>query len=203
MLEIRDDLVLPLQRHGNINLTRIASDRKFGACEYRSRCEEKNTEHSRLQHLQPKPRDDVRTTTNLAAATFEQGILGCNSTVRLKPRGQQARNKMSIVDVKRFYQQINTSGRDERASPWRGRDWMNAAFGETSSARAGFAHKPRNATDDRSSSHNRHPLAVCQLTHARTTAPVQAKDISRGANVFKAFRKRARSRRPGPSGSSQ
>jgi hypothetical protein len=37
---------------------------------------------------------------------------------------------MSIVDVKRFYQQINTSGRDERASPWQGRDWMNAAFGE-------------------------------------------------------------------------
>jgi len=130
MLEIRDDLVLPLQRHGNINLTRIASERKFGACEYRSRCEEKNTEQSRLQHLQPKPRDDVCTTTNLAAPTFEQGILGCNSTVRLEPRGQQARNKMSIVDVKRFYQQINTSGRDERASPWRGRDWMNAAFGE-------------------------------------------------------------------------
>jgi hypothetical protein len=110
---------------------------------------------------------------------------------------------MSIVDVKRFYQQINTSGRDERASPWRGRDWMNASFGETSSARAGFAHKPRNATDDRSSSHNRHPLAVCQLTHARTTAPVQAEDISRGANVLKVFRKRARTRRRGPSGSSQ
>src|SRR5215468_5519340 len=47
----------------------------------------------------------------------------------LEPRGQQARNKMSIVDVKRFYQQINPSGRDERASPWRGRDWMNAEFG--------------------------------------------------------------------------
>ena len=145
----------------------------------------------------------MRTTTTLAAPTFEQGILGCNSTVRLELREQQARNKMSIADVKRFYQQINTSGRDERASPWRGRDWMNAAFGETSSARAGFAHKPRNATDDRSSSHNRHSLAVCQLTHARTTAPVQAEDISRGTNVFKVFRKRARTRRPGPSSSCQ
>jgi hypothetical protein len=60
----------------------------------------------------------VRTTTNLAAPTFEHGILGCNSTIRLEPRGQQARNNMSIVDVKRFYQQINTSGRDERAGPW-------------------------------------------------------------------------------------
>ena len=62
---------------------------------------------------------------------------------------------------------------------------MNAAFGETSSARAGFAHKLRSATGDRSSSHNRHPLAVCQLMHARTTAPVQTEEISRGANIFK------------------
>src|SRR5262245_13804270 len=78
MLEIRDDLVLPLQRHGNINLTRIAGERKFGACEYRSRCEEKNTEQSRLQHLQPKPKDDVarprtllrrRSSTAFSAAT--------------------------------------------------------------------------------------------------------------------------------------
>jgi hypothetical protein len=89
MFEIRDDLVLPLQRHGNINLTRIASERKFGACEYRRRCEEKNTEQSRLQHLQPKPRDDVRTTTNLAAPTFEHGILGCNSTVGSNREGNR------------------------------------------------------------------------------------------------------------------
>jgi hypothetical protein len=89
MLEVRDDLVLPLQRHGNINLKRIASDSKFGAREYRRRCEEKNTKQLRLQHLQPKPRDEARTTTNLAAATFEQGILSCKSTVRLEPRGQQ------------------------------------------------------------------------------------------------------------------
>src|SRR5262249_40508617 len=44
--------------------------------------------------------------------------------------GNRPETRMSIADVKRFYQQINTSGRDERASPWRGRDWMNAAFGE-------------------------------------------------------------------------
>src|SRR5262249_3390354 len=54
MFEIRDDLVLPLQRHGNINLKRIASDNKFGARGYPRRCEEKHTEESRLHHLQPK-----------------------------------------------------------------------------------------------------------------------------------------------------
>jgi len=67
---------------------------------------------------------------------------------------------MSIADVKRFYQQINTSGRGGRAKPWRDREWMDAALAETSSARAGFAPKPSNTTDDRSSSHNRHSLAA-------------------------------------------
>src|SRR5262249_23464372 len=41
MFEIRDDLVLPLQWHRNIILTHISSDRKFGACEHRRRCDEK------------------------------------------------------------------------------------------------------------------------------------------------------------------
>src|SRR5262245_11429699 len=68
--------------------------------------------------------------------------------------------RMSIADVKRFYHQINTSGQGVRAKPWRDRDWMDAALVETSSARAGFAHKPSNSTDDCSSSHNRHLLAA-------------------------------------------
>src|SRR5262249_49429477 len=89
MFEIRDDLVLPLKWHRNIILTHISSDRKFGACEHRRRCDEKNTEQSRFQHLQPKPRDDAHTTTRLAAAMFERGIVSCKPTVRLAPRGHR------------------------------------------------------------------------------------------------------------------
>jgi hypothetical protein len=89
VFEVRADLVLPLERHRNIILTPLSSGRKFGAYGHRRRCEEKNTEQSQLQHLQPKPRDDVRTTTHLAAAMFERGIVSCNSTVRLAPRGRR------------------------------------------------------------------------------------------------------------------
>jgi hypothetical protein len=46
---------------------------------------------------------------------------------------------MSIVDVKRFYHQINTGGRNERAKPWQDGDWMMPAFGKASSVTA-FAH---------------------------------------------------------------
>src|SRR5262249_51547193 len=67
MFEIRDDLVLPLQRHRNIILTHISSDRKFDACGHQSRCDKRNTEESRLQHLQPKLNDGVHTTSHLAA----------------------------------------------------------------------------------------------------------------------------------------
>src|SRR5215469_16078534 len=54
VFEVRDDLVLPLQRHRNIVFIRGSRDRKFCACGHQRRCEEKNTEQLRLQHLQPK-----------------------------------------------------------------------------------------------------------------------------------------------------
>src|SRR5262249_2563916 len=142
MFEIRDDLVLPLQRHRNIMLTHISSDRKFGACEHRSRCDEKNTEQSWLQHLQPKPRDDVRTTTKLAAATFEHGILSASRPCGSNREGNSVRNKN---EHRRRYA-ILSSDQYQRArrkgQSWRDREWMDSPFGETSSARADFAHKP-------------------------------------------------------------
>jgi hypothetical protein len=49
---------------------------------------------------------------------------------------------MRIVDVKRFYHQINTSGRNERAKPGQDGDWTIPAFGEASSVTAAFAHAP-------------------------------------------------------------
>jgi hypothetical protein len=49
---------------------------------------------------------------------------------------------MSIVDVKRFYDQINTSARNERAKPGQDEDWMMPAFGEAGSVTAAFAHAP-------------------------------------------------------------
>src|SRR5262249_47938236 len=93
MFEIRDDLVFPLQCHRNIILTHISSDRKFGACEHWSRCDEKNTEQSRFQHLQPKPSDDMRTTILLVEPKFERGIVSCKSTVRLAPRGHRRQER--------------------------------------------------------------------------------------------------------------
>src|SRR5262249_34934647 len=93
VFEIRDDLVLPLQRHGNIVLAHGSSDRKFGSRGHQSRGDEKNTEQSRLQHLQPNPRDDGHTTTNLAAATFEHGILSTSRPCGSNREGNSVRNK--------------------------------------------------------------------------------------------------------------
>ena len=67
VFEVRDDLVLPLGRHGNIVVICRSSDRRFGACGHQRRREEKNTEQSWLQHSQPKLNDDVHTTAQLAA----------------------------------------------------------------------------------------------------------------------------------------
>ena len=52
------------------------------------------------------------------------------------------KERMRIVDVKRFYHQINTSGRNERAKPGQDGDWTMPAFGEASSVTAAFAHAP-------------------------------------------------------------
>src|SRR5262249_13841134 len=94
MFEVRDDLVLPLQRHGNINLKRIASDSKFGAREYRRRCEEKNTKQLRPQHLQPKPRDEARTTTNtLLRRRSSRAFLAASRPFGSNREGNSARNK--------------------------------------------------------------------------------------------------------------
>jgi hypothetical protein len=73
MFEIRDDLVLPLQWHRNIILTHISSDRKFGACEHRRRCDEKNTEQSRFQHLQrTRPRALLQRCSSAALSAASQ-----------------------------------------------------------------------------------------------------------------------------------
>src|SRR5262249_23464374 len=57
-------------------------------------------------------------------------------------RAPASERRMRIVDVKRFYHQINTSGRNERAKPGQDGDWTIPAFGEASSVTAAFAHAP-------------------------------------------------------------
>src|SRR6516162_10903700 len=58
VLNVRGDLVLPLDQRRKIVCRRITRDRKFSARGYQSRYDSKNAEQSRCQHLKPEPRVD-------------------------------------------------------------------------------------------------------------------------------------------------
>src|SRR5262245_55441852 len=134
MFEIRDDLVLPLQRHRNIILTHISSDRKFDACGHQSRCDKRNTEESRLQHLQPKLNDGVHTTSHLAAGDVHA------RHSRLQVDDGRARTAMATISVSRKTSSSTLSDSDigsipageTRAESLRDVDWIGGGFGDTS-----------------------------------------------------------------------